>query len=177
LDNARFLQEGFSKLTKDGAIEILRGKEILLENLSTTKDPEKLEKLNHIKALLDEIEQSHIRYDEVLVAVVGKMSEQFFELDFDDTKRIRRQARTLTRKLGELLSELQLSTREAVQDAEKAEQTARKTMWVTLVFSLMFSWGLAYIIIQNISGALKTVGGRIQAFGAGRAECYGALNQ
>ncbi|MBF0122057.1 MAG: HAMP domain-containing protein [Candidatus Omnitrophica bacterium] len=160
----------FEELAKTGALNIIKGKELINNTLHAVKDGATKTDLQKVANILKEIERTHIHYD----ALIGQMFDMIlsgkYELSGEDIGQLHRDENKLSNELKNLLTEIERLTNQSLTKAGKYEKTAEMILWVALGISFFAGLIIAFWIIYSIDGPLKTLVKATQDVGAGKLD-------
>ncbi|MBF0522523.1 MAG: HAMP domain-containing protein [Candidatus Omnitrophica bacterium] len=147
----QLIRDGVDDFTKKGALEILRGKEIIAQNMLKAKQPEIKVKWQQAKGRLEKIEQAHILYDSQVMEISQQIIDGKYELSLEDMRRIQNGHKRLSEQLKAFLAEVQGFVRDSMSRAALYENIAQRILGIALFVSIFFGILLALSIIYRIS--------------------------
>lgn len=163
-------RKGFEDMAQDGAMNIIRARELVQGNLKHAKEVSAREDLNKIADILKEIEKAHIHYDALVGRVFDMIASGKYELLPEDVGQLHRDENKLSGELKKLITEIERITRQSLDKAGRYESTAGMILWIALWISLLVGLSLAFWIISSINTPLKTLVKATQEIGAGRLD-------
>lgn len=149
-------QTSFKEYTKEGALNIVRAKTLIEENLKNTYlDKDARLSFEQLASILKEIEKAHIHYDALADSLFDTIINKRAEFTQDDWAQIHRDERKLATELQNLVEVVQRFTENSLLKADTYQQTAQRLLWGMLILSLIISLILAVSIIRSITRPLK----------------------
>ncbi len=167
LDHTKVLQAGFEKFSQESAHNILEAKKTIQEGIEKTPFKTKRKDLEVAQRILIEIEKRHILYDQLLSTILNSVTDEKFELSFEDIRKIEKGSGRLGEELKMFMSDIEQFSRNSLKSAKQEELIARRVLWISFSISLFISLIIAYAIIQSIVVPLRSLNRAAQAVGDG----------
>ncbi|HSA30946.1 MAG TPA: ATP-binding protein [Candidatus Omnitrophota bacterium] len=167
LDHTNVIRSGFEKFSAESARHISAAKTTIEEGIATAPFESKRKDLEIAKRILLEIEQRHILYDQLLLDILNSVTEEKFELSFDDIRKIEKGSSRLGEELKVFIGDIEDFSRNSLRSAKQEETIARRFLWLSFSISLFISLIIAYAIIQSIVVPLKKLDQAARAVGDG----------
>ncbi len=167
LDHTKVIQTGFKRFSEESTQHIAQAKKIIEDGIVNAPFKTKREDLETARTILGEIERRHALYDQLLLSILNSVSEENFELSFDDIRRIERGSSRLADELKTFIGDIENFSRNSLASAKHEESIARRLLWLSFGISLFISLIIAYAIIRSIVVPLKSLNRAAQAVGEG----------
>ena len=164
-DYLEIIKMGFDYLIKQGAMDIVKGRELLLNSQQNIASSAVQTTLDDAKEKLNKVEKVHMEYAQFVQSVYEKIKKGEFELSFDELEVHKNKERKLTEELKNLLEDVQQLTRNSLVIARIQEASAQQTMRLSLLLSALVACVLAFSIITSISQPLKDLAQAAQKIG------------
>ncbi|MBU0467992.1 MAG: HAMP domain-containing protein [Candidatus Omnitrophica bacterium] len=170
LEHIELLKEGFNKIGKQAASNIIDGKEMIEEEFINTSSDQKKVELDNARLIIKKVEESLISYDAVISKIFGMIEKTEYQLSFEDIDEIKRNEKRLSLKLEAMLVEIKEFSKRSLAIANQEEKVARKVLWVSFVLSIVISSIISFALIRSIARPLKRLVNVAQQVGKGKFE-------
>lgn len=155
LNHVNWIKQGFDGLCKQNADEISKGIIIVNKSISKSYNAQKLKSMKYVKALLLNISERNIKYNELADEFLKIVNAGDHKVSFEDIENIEISERSISKELKKLLEEIKEFIRTSADISASEQLFARKILWISFYISLIVSMIIAFAIIKSIVNPLK----------------------
>ncbi|MBF0484567.1 MAG: HAMP domain-containing protein [Candidatus Omnitrophica bacterium] len=160
-------ERGFDLLAQKGAVDILKGKDIISKGIRSAQFADTKYEFQKAEEIIRKIEKAHIEYDQIVNRIFQMINTQKYESNIEDIYSIQQKEKHLSAQLQTLVEQMQRYTQQSVDKAQKEEQSAQQFLLVILLISVVLSLIVALSIIRSIYLPLRGLVKATQQIGAG----------
>ncbi|MBF0477987.1 MAG: HAMP domain-containing protein [Candidatus Omnitrophica bacterium] len=150
-------ERGFNMLAQKGAVDILKGKDIIAKGARNAEFTATKQEFNNAAEILSKIEKAHIEYDQIINRIFELINTDKYESNIEDLYSIEHKEKYLSAQLQTLVEQMQRYTRQSVDRAKKEETSARQFLIMVLLISMGLGLLIALSIIRSFSRPLRNL--------------------